>query len=165
VYRELAAMAASGLVEVGPPGPRDRKPHTITDSGRAAFARWLAAELAADHVRIPLLLTIAFAQHLPPGRLAEMIAAQRAEHECRLCRYRAAREEAGSDDRGSDDRDPAGREPARADTDRSRRATLAYGLRHERAVLDWLDELPAILGLDPGATGTRAGGTDLRDPG
>ncbi len=33
VYRELAAMAATGLVAVGPTGPRDRKPHSITAWG------------------------------------------------------------------------------------------------------------------------------------
>ncbi len=43
VYRELSAMAERGLVDVGPPGPRDRKPFALTDEGRAAFARYLAA--------------------------------------------------------------------------------------------------------------------------
>lgn len=42
VYRELATMARSGLVEAGPPGPRERKPYSITAAGRAAFAEWIA---------------------------------------------------------------------------------------------------------------------------
>jgi DNA-binding PadR family transcriptional regulator len=142
VYRELAAMAADGLVEVGPPGPRDRKPHSLTDAGREAFARWLDAEPAADQVRIPLLLKIAFAPHLSPGRLAEMIADQRAEHRDRLAGYRAASDLiARAEAAGSDARiDPA------------RRATLEYGLRHEQAVLDWLDALPKIIGPEGDAS-------------
>ncbi|MCV2490862.1 PadR family transcriptional regulator [Geodermatophilus sp. YIM 151500] len=133
VYRELATMAADGLVEVGPPGPRERKPHAITDRGREAFARWLDAEPAPDQVRIPLLLTLAFAPHLPPGRLAEVIAAQRAGHARRLEGYRAAREQL--------------RAPGAPAVGAGRLATLEYGVRHEQAVLDWFDELPAILGL------------------
>jgi DNA-binding PadR family transcriptional regulator len=133
-YRELAAMAGAGLVEVGPPGPRDRKPHAITDAGRDAFRRWVAQEPSADQVRIPLLLTIAFAAHLPPGRLSELIAAQRAAHERVLAGYRAAAAGIGA----ADPADPALR---------ARRATLEYGLRHERAVLEWLDALPGL--LDP----------------
>lgn len=133
VYRELAAMAATGLVEVGPPGPRDRKPHSVTASGRRAFADWLAADPAPDQVRIPLLLTIAFAQYLPPGRLAETIERERERHATRLAGYRTAQHTL----------DPAAGGPAA----RARRATLEYGLRHEQAVLDWLDHLPVI--LDP----------------
>lgn len=135
VYRELAAMAADGLVEVGPPGPRDRKPHGITEPGRAAFTRWLGSDPAADQIRIPLLLTVAFAAHLPAGRLAEVISAQRDEHERRLAGYRAAREPVPQPDAPDAAPNPA------------RRATLEYGLRHEQAVLDWLDELPRLLGL------------------
>ena len=32
VYRELARMTEIGLVTVGEPGPRDRKPYTITSA-------------------------------------------------------------------------------------------------------------------------------------
>jgi DNA-binding PadR family transcriptional regulator len=128
VYRELATMSAAGLVEAGPPGPRDRKPYTISAAGRAAFADWLNREPGRDQVRIPLLLTLAFADHLPPGRLTELVAARRAEHAERLARYEAARE------------------ALRGTADRTRRLTLEYGLRHERAVLDWFDALPDLLG-------------------
>jgi DNA-binding PadR family transcriptional regulator len=131
VYRELAAMAAAGLVEVGPPGPRDRKPHAITDAGRAEFAAWLERKPGPDQVRIPLLLTLAFARHLPPARLAELVAAERAEHAERLARYEAAREAL-----------------AAAPGDRIRLVTLEFGLRHERAVLDWFASLPDLIGLD-----------------
>jgi DNA-binding PadR family transcriptional regulator len=126
VYRELARMTERGLVTVGDPGPRDRKPHAITAAGRTAFADWVTGEPAGDQVRVPLLLTIQFAEHLPPGRLAEIIATQRARHEARLSAYRANEERV---------------------TDPRRLATLRFGIRHEQAALDWFDELPELLGI------------------
>ena len=129
VYRELSAMAERGLVDVGPPGPRDRKPYALTDAGRAAFAGWVAQPPGPDQVRIPLLLTIAFADHLPAGRLAEIVAGQRRVHAERLARYREHRQAMAAD-------------PSAAP---ARRATLEFGLRHEEAVLAWFDALPEIL--------------------
>jgi DNA-binding PadR family transcriptional regulator len=126
VYRELARMTETGLVTVGAPGPRDRKPYTITAAGQVAFADWLAHEPADDQVRVPLLLTIQFADHLPPARLAEIVAAQRARHAARLAEYRE------NEGRVSDPR---------------RLATLRFGIRHEQAALDWFDELPGLLDI------------------
>ncbi len=133
VYRELSAMAERGLIEAGPVGARERKPYVATAAGRAAFDAWLQGDPGPDHVRIPLLLTIAFAEHLPAGRLEGIVAAQRAVHQERLDRYVAARQAlAGA--RGA---------PA------ARLATLEFGLRHEQAVLDWFDALPGILASRP----------------
>ena len=126
VYRELTRMTENSLVTVGEPGPRDRKPYTITAEGRTAFADWLAGEPADDQVRVPLLLTIQFADHLPPARLAEIVAAQRARHEKRLAEYRAGEDHV---------------------TDARRLATLRFGIRHEEAALAWFDELPDLLDI------------------
>ena len=131
VYRELTAMAQRGLIDAGPTGPRDRKPYALTDAGRDAFAAWVDQVPGADQVRIPLLLTIAFADHLPAERLAALVAEQRQMHADRLVRYREHR--AALDAAGGDG------EPA------ARRATLEFGLRHEEAVLGWFDALPALL--------------------
>ena len=133
VYRELTAMAGRGLVAAGPTRPRDRKPYERTPAGRAAFADWLESGPGEDQVRIPLLLTIAFAGHLPPGRLAEIIEARRAVHAERLERYLAGREWLRSAD----------------GTEAARLATLEFGIRHEQAVLDWFDVLPGILAPSP----------------
>jgi DNA-binding PadR family transcriptional regulator len=133
VYRELSAMAGRGLVEAGPVGPRDRKPYRATASGRAAFDAWVQGDPGPDHVRIPLLLTLAFAGHLPAGRLTQIVEAQRSVHQERLDRYRAARQALAA----------APGAPA------ARVATLEFGLRHEQAVLDWFDALPGILGSHP----------------
>lgn len=125
VYRELARMTDDGLVTVGAPGPRDRKPYTITDDGRSAFASWLDADPAHDQIRVPLLLTILFSDHLRPGRLAEIIATERAKHATRLAAYREHEQELTDD-------------PVRL-------ATLRFGIRHEEAALAWFNELPDLL--------------------
>jgi len=130
VYRELAAMAAAGLVEEGERGPRDRKPYSLTDSGRAAFAEWVRREPGPENIRFPLLLTMVFGRHLEPERLAEIVAHHRQRHCERLIRYEEMRGAAlGAPD-----------EP-----DVYRMATLSFGLHYERAVLDWFDELPAAI--------------------
>jgi DNA-binding PadR family transcriptional regulator len=129
VYRELSAMAERGLVQAGPPGPRERRPFRVTPEGRAAFAEWLERTPGEDQVRIPLLLTIAFAEHLSEERLAAIIAERRAVHEERAARYRTARQ--SLDELG--------------ETASARRATLEFGFRHEQAVLDWFDVLPGFI--------------------
>jgi len=125
VYRELATMAASGLVEKGETGARDRTPYRLTDAGRAAFLEWVVRDPGAETIRVPLLLSMHFGEHIPRERLAEIIAANREIHQARLDRYRA--------DEGKD-------MPAH------QRATLEFGLEYERAVLAWFDKLPSILG-------------------
>ena len=125
VYRELTKMAETGLVTVGEPGPRDRKPYTITAAGRRAFAEWINEEPAREQLRVPLLLTIQFADHLTPRRLREIIKTQRAKHAQRLAEYREAEKMlAGQPDQTT------------------RLATLRFGIQHEQAVLSWFDELP-----------------------
>jgi DNA-binding PadR family transcriptional regulator len=128
VYRELARMTEAGLITVGEPGPRDRKPYTITKAGRKAFAEWIDRDPARDQIRVPLLLTIQFAGHLAPGRLREIIATQRAKHAERLAEYRRAAKLLA---------DHPG--------ETTRLATLRFGIRHEQAVLAWFDELPNLI--------------------
>ncbi len=130
VYRELARMAENGLVVAGDKGRRDRRPYAITDAGRAAFAEWVTAEPAREQVRVPLLLVIQFAEHVPEQRLRELVDGQRARHAERLAKYREYETVL-----------------AGASGETGRLATLRYGVRHEEAVLAWFDELPALLGL------------------
>lgn len=125
VYRELAAMASAGLVEAGQAGARDRRPYALTDAGREAFARWVARTAPPEQIRHPLLLQLAFARHLPPERLAAVVAEHRAAHTAQLARYRAEREQAVA----------AGARPVDL-------VTLEFGLRYEAAVVDWFAALP-----------------------
>jgi len=121
VYRELAAMETAGLIVAGEKGPRDRKPYSLTDAGRRAFADWIVREPGPENIRYPLLLTVAFGGHLPPERLAEMLATHRIAHEQRLAEY----EELAALD---------GVDPYFG-------ATLDFGVLYERAVLDWFDRV------------------------
>lgn len=128
VYRELAAMAAAGLITAEEIGPRDRRAYRLTSAGRAAFRAWLDQEPGAEQIRYPLLLTLAFSRHLSPERLATFIAEHRAVHATRLRGYQDQRATAVA----------AG--AAEGDL-----ITLDFGLRYEAAVLDWFDHLPAPL--------------------
>jgi DNA-binding PadR family transcriptional regulator len=128
VYRELTRMTETGLVTVGEPGPRDRKPYTITEAGRKAFASWVDGDPAREQIRVPLLLTIQFSDHLQPGRLAEIIDGQRAKHAKRLAEYREHEKQL-----------------ADAPDEAKRLATLRFGILYEQAALDWFDELPNLI--------------------
>lgn len=127
VYRELTAMTGRGLVTPGESGPRGRVAYALTDEGRAAFAGWLDDGPGADTLRIPLLLTLTFADQLDTGRLRAVLDEQRSRHEELLAGYRSVL--------------------AGPIADRTQRATLEYGVRHEQAVLDWFAVLPEVLRL------------------
>lgn len=136
VYRELTAMTEAGLVTAGEPGVRERRPYQLTAAGRASFRDWLCQPPGAEQIRFPLLLTVGFARHLPPGLLAQFLATHRAAHQARLAGYQTLLANAGS----AGELDPyAG-------------ATIDFGVRYEQAVLDWFDALPAEVGGDS-ATG------------
>jgi DNA-binding PadR family transcriptional regulator len=143
VYRELAAMEGSGLIQARQSGPRDRRPYQLTDAGRGAFAAWISREPGPEQIRYPLLLTISFGAHLPAETLSRFVAAHRAAHADRLGEYEGARE-AAHDAR---------------DADPFALATLEFGIRYERAVLEWFDTLPEeIAGSRTGASGRTDGG-------
>ena len=75
-----------------------------------------------------VLLTVFFGHHLPAGRLRDIVRTERERHHADLERYLAL-------------------EPMLA-TDKTQRfplATLRYGMRYERATLEWLDELEQLL--------------------
>jgi DNA-binding PadR family transcriptional regulator len=130
VYRELGAMAQAGLVEAGDRQRRDRRPYRLTPAGRQAFADWLDQEVAQETIRFPLLLIVMFGEHVQPGRLAEVIAQHRQIHAARLTRYEellAAGPHAGASDSYA-------------------AATLDFGARYERMVLQWFDTLPNLAG-------------------
>jgi DNA-binding PadR family transcriptional regulator len=125
VYRELTALAERGLVQAGTTGARSRRPYRLTEAGRTAFAAWLAEPPDAEQIRYPLLLTLAFGAHLDTERLLGYIATHRTDHERRLAAYLTTA--------AADGLDPY------------QRATLTFGIHYERAVLAWMDELPALL--------------------
>ncbi len=127
VYRELRTLEEQGLVEPGPTGARDRRPYTVTDAGREAFARWIAREPGPDLVRSPLLLTVFFGDHLDPALLRRFLTMHRARHEQQLAHYEQLYESL------------AGLEGEEHSV-----MALRYGIEHERAVLRWMDWLPPL---------------------
>ncbi len=129
-------QTTAGLVAAGEIGPRERRPYRLTEAGRWAFTAWLEGEPGPEQIRYPLLLTMAFGEHLAPERLATFVAAHRPVHAARLEGYEALRGEAG---------DGLGAYAS---------ATLDFGIRSERAVLDWFDHLPSeVPGDVSGAAG------------
>lgn len=130
VYRELTAMSDAGLVEAGEPEARERRPFTITEEGRRAFAEWVAREPGPETIRFPLLLTIAFGAHLPPEQLATFVQRHRTAHAKRLSQYTEQL---------------AAAQDAPDDPDRFALATLTFGITYEEAVLRWFDQLPAAI--------------------
>lgn len=129
VYRELARMAEDGLVEAGERGARSKRPYTITETGREAFAQWVERVPGTETIRFPLLLTMAFGAHLPGPTLESFLARHRLNHADRLARYVKQREEM-----------PDGYEQV----DPFAVATLEFGITYERAVLQWFDGLPSF---------------------
>ncbi len=144
VYRELSTMAQAGLIAAGQRGPRDRQPYTLTGEGRSAFARWIDHEPGPEHIRFPLLLTIEFGRHLPAERLHAFVRHHRAIHARRLAQYQQVHQ--GALDSGHQD-------PYAI-------ATLQFGLAHERAALEWFEQLPPeIRGQQPWADPLRSTAT------
>jgi DNA-binding PadR family transcriptional regulator len=122
VYRELKTLETRGLVRAGAPGPRDRRPFSITRSGRTAFAHWIRQEPAHEQMRIPLLVTLWFAKHLDDETLAGFLDVHRAEHEHRLAEYGGFIDAVAA----SDTADPhVG-------------AVVEFGIAYEEAFLGWL---------------------------
>jgi DNA-binding PadR family transcriptional regulator len=128
VYRELAALADRGLLDRGRTGPRDRQPYRLTTAGRAAFRRWVNTSPEPENLRIPLLLRLTFADAIEPGQLQAMLSEHHAVHQRRLAAYRAM-----------------DRQLAAAGVPEEKRATLAFGISYETAVLRWFRQLPASI--------------------
>ncbi len=126
VYRELTTMAHAGLVAAGQRGPRDRQPYALTRDGRSAFTHWIDHEPGPEHIRFPLLLTIEFGRHLPAERLITFVHQHRATHARKLAQYEQMHQAALA----SGHQDPYAI------------ATLQFGLAHERAALEWFEQLP-----------------------
>jgi len=128
VYRELAALADRGLLRRGQTGPRDRQPYQLTATGRAAFRQWVNTSPEPENLRIPLLLRLTFADAIDPGQLRDMLTEHHAVHQRRLAGYRSM-----------------DRQLAAAGVPEEKRATLAFGISYETAVLRWFRQLPASL--------------------
>jgi DNA-binding PadR family transcriptional regulator len=142
IYRELRSLQGIGLVEAGEAGVRERRPYSITDSGREAFSAWIAREPGDDLIRSPLLLTVFFGAHVDRRRLDRFLAVHKLRHEERLEHYRALAAALSGVE-------------GMAWTVHA----LRYGIEHEEAVLRWFAGFSEA--ADP-ATGSDRHGRRLR---
>lgn len=122
LYRELKELAARGYISVARTGTRDKRVCSITKSGRAAFAAWIAREPEAELIRYPLLLALFFGDTVNSQTLREWLAAHRERHVKRLAYY--------------EDLLPRIREEAPYPA-----LTLQFGIDYEHMVLNWIDKL------------------------
>ncbi len=121
VYRELPALADSGYLRLGRPGPRSSQPYAITAAGRRAFARWLASPPGRDLVRNPVALRIAFAGLIgATGKLRELRDEASQYHTVALAEARDRVRE------------------ARAEGDVHGATALEFAVGYHRAALNWL---------------------------
>jgi len=123
-YRELKALEEKELIVAGKPGPRDRRPFSLTAKGRKAFAQWIQEEPGPEQLRFPLLVSLWFGEYLPPDRLARFVDSQCRIRQERLAQYRKAQDS-----------------PRWASEHPRRRAVLQFGIRYEEAILRWLEEI------------------------
>jgi DNA-binding PadR family transcriptional regulator len=130
VYRELADLARRGLIQAQPAGPRAKQPYELTDAGREAFAAWTAEPPSTEQIRYPLLLALSFGSLIDRDRLLGYVETHRVIHEHRLAGYRDLKAAGGMD--------------------QYVRATIAFGIRYEEAVLAWIADLPSILTAEEG---------------
>lgn len=128
-YRELAHLEASGLIRALPEQERRRRPYEIADAGREAYLAWVQQSPGVESVRVPFLLTVAFADDISAERFGSILADQRRQHVERLAEHERSRALLKGDVRGS-----------------ARVATVELGIAYEQAALDWLDRLPGLLG-------------------
>jgi DNA-binding PadR family transcriptional regulator len=130
VYRELHNLEKAGLIEMEERGSRDRQPYSLTPRGRTAFVEWLMKEPGEEITRFPLLLTVAFGKHLPREKLLKFTDNHRRIHQSRLDKYleTVAQLEAAPDY-----------------STPYIQATLDFGIRYERMVLQWFDGLESLL--------------------
>jgi len=136
IYRTLGHLASEGLVEVRTipqEGKPDRREHSITDGGLAELDSWLASPVEYVPSREVFLVRLFFVGRLGTDRVRAVLEERAAE----------ARELAAVLEQTRE-----GARQAVPDPDletRLRLATLANGLMHARAELEWAQDLLAEL--------------------
>jgi DNA-binding PadR family transcriptional regulator len=122
LYREIRDLAQRGYLTLSESGARDRRLCTITGSGRAAFARWIAREPEQELIRFPLLLKVFFGDAVDRQDLRQSLRVHRERHAQRLARY----------EQMLPDVKKRAQYPA---------LSLEFGIEYEKAVLRWFDRL------------------------
>ena len=125
LYAEPARLAEAGLLaEEREATGRRRRSYTLTAAGRQALAAWLAEPVdEPTEIRDPALLKLFFGGQADPGDMTKLAKAAAASHRRRLAEYEAI-----------------AAQPMEG-RDHHQRSTLELGLRYERAVVAFWEEL------------------------
>jgi PadR family transcriptional regulator, regulatory protein AphA len=132
IYPELARLQEEGLIRRHEQGPRGRKSYVLTEAGLRQVRRWLT-ETPPDHrhSRNEALLRSFFLWLMDPAEARAYLEGESAYHRGKLAEYEAVAAEAA---------------PV-TPPQRSFRIALEFGLRYERAMVEWaewaLEQVPA----------------------
>ncbi|NED97716.1 PadR family transcriptional regulator [Phytoactinopolyspora alkaliphila] len=125
VYRTLSTLVDDGLASRRTVVQEDRPNlhlHSATDRGLAELDTWLASPLQTPPIREPFLARLFFADRLPADRIQKLVDTRRQEVAEQLAALEAIAVPANATEAGQV----------------LRSATLANGIAHARAELDWL---------------------------
>jgi DNA-binding PadR family transcriptional regulator len=84
VYRELPALAESGLLRLGKLGARASQQYRVTAAGKRSFLAWLAGPGGVDALRSPLVLRLLHAGSLSDGDRSKLVTTSRTAYVNRL---------------------------------------------------------------------------------
>jgi DNA-binding PadR family transcriptional regulator len=140
IYRTLRTMESDGWVSatvVAQQGRPDKKVYTVSDAGRCALARWIAAPLdggrsAEGRVR-ELAVKLRGAAYGDRRALLEQVLALRAERSHLLDTYRGFEKKQFPDPK------------ALRNSALHQYLVLRGGIRSEEGAIDWLDEVASAL--------------------
>jgi DNA-binding PadR family transcriptional regulator len=143
IYRTLRAMEDDGWVHVtvvAQQGRPDKKVYTVSDSGRAELARWIAEPLSgrgstvADNRTRDLAVKVRGAEYGDVGAVREQAAALRAERAELLNTYRGFEKKQFPDPN------------ALTGGALHQYLVLRGGIRAEEGAVDWLNEVAIAMG-------------------
>ena len=145
IYRTLRTMEADGWVSatvVAQQGRPDKKVYTVSGSGRAELARWIAAPLGGSRSgeggTRELAVKLRGAAYGDRAALLEQVVTLRVERATLLETYRGFEKKQFSD--------PASLRGSAL----HQYLVLRGGIRTEEGTVDWLDEITAALQKPPG---------------
>lgn len=126
IYRTLQALVDDGHITVdATDDSRQRRVHTVTQTGLSALDDWLSTAQPVEDSREPFLIKIFFGDRIGTEGVRKLLLARRAEAEGMLAIFQ----------------DIAAVIPKNGDLGVTlRRATLQSGLRHVEAEIIWINE-------------------------
>jgi DNA-binding PadR family transcriptional regulator len=133
IYPSLASLEADGLVTAEATGREGSRRYRITAAGRQRLHDWLDRLGPSTPPRHTLLLQVFFGRQLGPGRIRELVEAERARAEQSLTTLTAIEHEVRTEEGYELDR------PYWL-------LTLDHGRRSARAVIEWADAALVALG-------------------